>query len=117
MKDTPEKFPFDLRKSNDLPFLVGLINLSKGGKADLVIRYDGSGDDGSITSIAVRVGKKRLRLPAAMHEQIDAWTYELLGNSYPGWEIDDGSSGEITVDVQTRQVTHEHRWAEREERD
>ena len=116
MKATPpEKFPFDLGSSNDLPFLVGLINLTKGGPAELVISYAGQGDSGGITSVAIRQGPKKVRLPAPLQDQIEDWAWQLLGDSYPGWEINEGSSGEISINVQTCVVTHEHNWSEGEE--
>jgi len=115
MKGTPEKFPFDLGSSNDLPFLVGLINLTKGGPAELVISYAGQGDSGGITSVAVRQGKQTVRLPTTLQDQVEDWAWKLLAGSYPGWEINEGSSGEISVNIQTREVTHEHNWAEPED--
>lgn len=37
-----------------------------------------------------------------LREAVEQWCYDLLDAEFPGWEIDDGSSGEITIDVDKR---------------
>jgi hypothetical protein len=37
-----------------------------------------------------------------LREAVEQWCYDLLEAEFPGWELDDGSSGEITIDVDKR---------------
>ena len=47
-------------------------------------------------------------------EAIKHWYYDILEDHFPGWEIDDGSSGTITIDVKKRRgkLEHEGRYTE-----
>lgn len=46
--------------------------------------------------------------PMPLTEAILDWCYDLLGDQFPGWEINEGSSGTIIIDVATRTGTFHH---------
>lgn len=62
----------------------------KYGVANLVVEFDGCGDEGTI-------------FPNNENPEIDEavqdFAYYLLEQHYPGWEINEGSQGTITIDI------------------
>jgi len=93
--------------SDDLPLLVGLKALLGRGARYVVIQYDGSGDSGGIESIG---GYKELTLrdridvPTDLRTEIERWADEISGNNFDN----EGSYGEIRIDLKTLEVQHEH---------
>ena len=97
------------------------------GIAKVEITYDGCGDSGCIEDVTVydEAGDVIEALPdkpiavtvrdtvwneaerkheprhevrnVGVREAIEHWCYELLEDHFPGWEIDDGSNGTITI--------------------
>lgn len=49
-----------------------------------------------------------------MRDAVVHWCYELLEGHFPGWEIDGGADGTISIDVKMRrgQLEHEARYTE-----
>jgi hypothetical protein len=43
-----------------------------------------------------------------VEEVIEDYAYRLLANRHPGWEINEGSTGEMFVDLHDGTVTHSH---------
>lgn len=114
------------------------------GIAKVEITYDGCGDGGCIEAVTAydAAGQTIEALPESqltikvrdtvwneatqtyqprfterqvpVREAIEHWCYELLENHFPGWEIDDGSNGTITINVKTRRgsIEHEGRYTE-----
>ncbi len=108
------------------------------GIARIEITYDGSGDGGCIDTVTAygAAGQIIGMLPEAnviirvrdtvwneaaqtyqtsfaerrvsVREAIVHWCYDILEDHFPGWEIDDGSSGTITIDVKKRRGRLEH---------
>jgi hypothetical protein len=79
--------------------------------ASLEVQYNGSGDNGQVEDVAAYDDKNN-RLPP--DHELDAaaeeLVYDLLGVHCPGWEINEGSSGRITIDAKTLKATIDHDW-------
>ncbi len=92
-------------------------------ESSIIIEYNGCGDDGYIESISIR-GKEYKELkeyPYQVKESIkgpddeyhnvlnqkllspndflEEFAYDVIGNYESGWEIDDGSTGEINLNI------------------
>lgn len=90
-----------------MPLVLGLLRSLDCGTVE--ITYTGSGDSGSIEYVALLRGD-RTRLPRfpqceAVVRFLEDWVYDLLPS---GWEINDGSSGTLTIDVASGNVEHIH---------
>lgn len=114
-----------------------LAKLAELGVHRVRIDYDGCGDSGCIeavslldangnemtppeTTVLVRrrsdTWSKRLKRWTAktttnstpLREAIESWCYDLLEEHYPGWETDDGSSGQLVIEVGKKKATLEH---------
>ncbi|MCG8584116.1 MAG: hypothetical protein MI757_05335 [Pirellulales bacterium] len=81
--------------------------LAEQGVDTLRIAYDGYGDSGSVESITAFADKKEMELDDKLHQTLRDAAYDLLPG---GWEINEGSYGELVVDVANRQVSREHNW-------
>ena len=111
--------------------------LARLGIASVEITYDGSSDSGCVQSIEARgPDKMKVVLPTTpaiitiieskwdsktatfkrqsvrrtvpIEEAIESWCYDLLERHFSGWEIDDGSSGTIRLDVVKRTANWVH---------
>lgn len=118
--------------ANKQPFLAALRQL---GAKSLVITYAGSGDSGQIESLTVRdAHEEELNLGAAtvtvlhsegifgddgfrdrteprtqpLKEALESFVYDWLEDTQPGWEINDGSSGDCTIDVDDARFKLDH---------
>jgi len=81
--------------------------LTELGVTQLQIAYDGYGDSGNIESVTAFVGEEEVQLSS----EIDAALQDAACNLLPlGWEIGDGSYGELIVEVAARTVTRQHSW-------
>ena len=121
-----------------------MYDLAALGIAKIEIIYDGSGDSGCIeeataydeaghvietmpdTLVAITVRDtvwnevtnkcepRFIERQVPPWEAIKHWSYDILEAHFPGWEIDDGSSGTITIDVNKRRgkLEHEGRYTE-----
>lgn len=112
-------------------------NLARLGITTVVINYDGSCDSGCIESIkALGSDNREVSLPdrpvvveliesnwdtktttfvrrnvkrsVPICDAIESWCYDLLEQHFPGWEINDGSSGTITLDIVKKSATMDH---------
>ena len=86
--------------------------------ANVEAAYSGYGDSGAIDGTQFRdaAGQRvdRTSLPPDMIEQLENCVYEFLP---AGFEINDGSQGTLTIDVQTAKVTLAHQENYTETRD
>jgi hypothetical protein len=112
--------------------------LSKFGIRMLRITYSGSCDSGCIDEIeALTKDRELIPLPATpvaitlthtdydfataqyrtasksvetmpLNEAVEQWCYDLLEEHFPGWEINEGSSGTIIIDATERQGSIDH---------
>jgi len=86
--------------------------------ANVEAAYSGYGDSGAIDGTQFRdaAGQRvdRTSLPPDMIEQLENCVYEFLP---AGFEINDGSQGTLTIDVQTAKFTIQHQENYTETRD
>jgi hypothetical protein len=98
--------------------------LAAAAVSEVVVDFDGYGDSGQIEGISVRSGDKDVTMPESQVEYSEAvWgesephramvslavaveslAYQVLGQTHYGWEINDGSFGDIVIDVAGRSI-------------
>lgn len=80
--------------------------LRQAGVASVSVEYDGSCDSGCIEDVtAIGIGGEEITLAAALRELVEEYVYERLPG---GWEINDGSFGEVEIDVLAGTVRFDH---------
>lgn len=68
--------------------------------------YSGEGDSGCIAHIyCTDVNDKRVDVPQKLLDALENAIYHLLPS---GFEINDGSYGEVTIDIQNKKIKLEH---------
>jgi hypothetical protein len=99
--------------------------LSQTAIATVIVHFDGYGDSGQIEAIEAQAagaavplpegtigiaspfpdgsGVQRISLP--VREAIEQLAYDLLGQTYCGWQDNDGAYGDFTFDVADRTIT------------
>jgi hypothetical protein len=93
----------DLNNYPDLKELVNQVFEEFGYNGEILIDYEGSGDDGYINNTMKINGVEQ-----DLNEEIEEIVYNVLGNFYGGWENNDGSKGMVTI---TKDMIHiEHIW-------
>jgi hypothetical protein len=89
---------------------VLLQSLRDAGITKVAIEYYGSGDEGSIGEVAlepsptdrdITVGQSMdiTAVQERLRQPIQDWAYDELERRWPGWEINEGSTGDIEIDV------------------
>ncbi|MGO9984620.1 MAG: DUF6878 family protein [Rhodomicrobium sp.] len=116
--------------------------LSELGVHKLLVNYSGSGDSGCIDDVEARnnedvvipfpdtpvsitlthtnydfgtgqystASKSVQTMP--LKDAVEQWCYDLLEEHYPGWEINEGSSGAIVIDPENRAGRIDHTFLE-----
>ena len=88
------------------------------GVANIEAAYSGYGDSGAIDGLQFRQASgqrvEREAIPAHLKEQLESCFYEFLP---AGFEINDGSQGTLTLDVQSGKITIKHQENYTESRD
>jgi hypothetical protein len=99
--------------------------LAEAGVTHLIITFDGYGDSGQIEDIETKAGDETVDLPPtdvewtapvsdgsepkrsrlALREAIENIVYDCLEETHGGWEIDEGSFGDLTFTVAERTIT------------
>jgi hypothetical protein len=74
----------------------------------IVISYHGAGDEGWIEDITPEPEVEGFDLAHDLYKELEEAAYEILEENYGGWEINEGSTGHMTVDVVERQVFIHH---------
>lgn len=74
----------------------------------IVIEYAGSNDEGSINDITAVPLPEGVELADELYHEIEQAAYDLLEDHYGGWEINEGSHGEITVYPKDKRVLLHH---------
>lgn len=90
-----------------------LARLKSEGASTVTITYSGCGDEGSVEgTIAETAGAVELDLAEEDEETLGDWGESRLEEIHPGWEFDEGSSGQFTIDLagETPSVEHVHHW-------
>lgn len=84
--------------------------LAAAGFHTVEIRYAGSGDEGFVNEIIPSPLPDGVELSAELYSELEERAYDVLEGSYAGWEINEGSSGSIKIDVPGRKAQIEHGW-------
>jgi hypothetical protein len=67
----------------------------------VIIGYDGGGDDGYLRDMGEsNIGEVKVS------KEIEQMCYTILSVKFPGWEINEGSSGEIIINKKEIEVNH-----------
>lgn len=102
--------------------------LEPAGITTVTVTFDGYGDSGQIEDITAQAGDAIVDLPAGqvslasadwnsdavsttsmeIAAAIEQHCYDLLQQSHPGWENNDGAYGEFVFDVAARTITLDH---------
>jgi len=73
------------------------------------IEYSGSGDEGYIEAVyPVPDPGGTVEFSHELTRELEDWAYDLLEEHYAGWEINEGSHGDITLFVKERKVLLHH---------
>jgi hypothetical protein len=79
------------------------------------IEYSGSNDEGYVNDITATTGELSpaqklitMLLPRDLEESLRESAYDVLGRYFGGWEINEGSSGVITLNVPARDAVIHH---------
>ena len=79
------------------------------GVANIEVAYSGYGDSGAIDGVQYRgptgIRVDRAPIPTQLVEDLERCAYSFLP---PGFEINDGGQGSLTIDVQAIKVTLTH---------
>lgn len=114
-----------LRPANKATLLDAL---AAAGITTVTVTFDGYGDSGQIEDITAQQGETIVDLPAGevslasavwgsdavsatrmeIAAAVEQLCYDLLEQSHPGWENNDGASGEFVFDVAARAITLDH---------
>ena len=88
------------------------------GVANIEVAYSGYGDSGAIDGVQYRgptgIRVDRAAIPEKLIEDLESCVYSFLP---PGFEINDGGQGSLTIDVQLAKVTIQHQENYTESRD
>lgn len=92
---------------------VALIKeLAEQGVTQVTIHFDGYDDNGTIEDVVLRQGEangeRKLGLGDGLRERLEEFAYGALEATYPGWEINEGSFGDVIIEVATATVRVEH---------
>lgn len=100
-----------------------LKTLASAGVAKAELTYDGYADEGNVEKIEawdaagapidlakVDVHGNPSPLPGdkTLHGLFEDWFYDAMYVNFAGWEINDGSSGEISIDVAAGTIDCDH---------
>jgi hypothetical protein len=84
--------------------------LARTGFDAIVIEYNGSNDEGWINHVFGRPASEDISLASDLIGELEQKAYDLLEDNYGGWEINEGSSGEIVIDLKERKTYLNHNW-------
>lgn len=87
--------------------------LEAAGFASVKIEYSGHGDEGWINDITGEFGVADVPavvLPGALYATVEQAAYDVLEETFGGWEINEGSSGVMEIDVKERKTAISHDW-------
>ncbi len=88
-----------------------LIAMRGEGVVAVSISYSGSGDSGEIDSVEIRSPDLVMTLPEGpRRERIEGLAYACLHRAFAGWETNDGSTGSISIDVASGELSIDHDW-------
>ena len=91
---------YDEERNVDEELITYFKNMKSEGFVDGTIRFDGSGDSGSIDDNITLYRNTGPTEDDDVDEDIENLCYVML-REYPGWEINEGSSGEFNLNFET----------------
>lgn len=74
----------------------------------ITITYAGSGDEGYINDVSVQPEFEGVAISDNLYQELEAFAYDALEDNHPGWEINEGSHGTITINVKERKAVLSH---------
>ncbi len=73
------------------------------------VEYYGSGDSGDFEQIVVEDSLgTQVHIEDGLEEELNDTLYDVLESEHSGWEINEGSSGTITVSIPDKKVIIDH---------
>lgn len=85
--------------------------LKQAGVSRVKAEYDGSGDEGLIHSVnCYGPNGDGMHITDALRQTLEGVLSDILDAERGGWELDDGSLGEVEVDVATGAAKFSHTW-------
>lgn len=82
--------------------------LARMGVTNVVIEYSGQNDEGWINEVIPEGLPDGVELSGDLEETLKDAAYGLLEHYHGGWEINEGATGQILVDVQAKKGTIHH---------
>ena len=82
--------------------------LAEAGIEKVVVEYSGENDEGYVNDITPRPESGVLDYGTDLYRTIQDAAYDLLEKEWGGWEINEGSTGTITIDVKERTTELKH---------
>lgn len=92
-------------KTDDQDRLKELFDQLRAEKIDRIeMTYAGSGDEGELVDISIFPKGK----DTDHEDEAQSLVLDILENNHPGWELESGSRGTITLDAKNREVKIDH---------
>jgi hypothetical protein len=87
-----------------------LLRLKDAGVTDIEFMYDGSGDEGYVNDVYFYTGDALLDDPTedTAHEALIQWASDMIDRCFPSWEIADGATGTLTVNLRENKLVFNH---------
>ena len=82
--------------------------LAEAGIEKVVVEYSGENDEGYINEITCEPDDGAINYRDDLYNTVERAAYDLLSKEWGGWEINEGSSGKITIDVKERTTELKH---------
>lgn len=114
MSDWMEKYERERKEkmTKAKEYLLSLLPALKTAKVtELVVHYDGSGDEGSIQSINAYSDKERqikIDVSTLNDQEIDEAACDILSGQGIDWYNNEGGYGFVVLTVKTKKITIEH---------
>jgi hypothetical protein len=123
-----QRYERELAEANNLNKAAVFDALTTAGITEIIVAFDGSGDQGQIESVTAYAGETvvecvvtLLAIYKASHDEtkpltavdrplpeaIEELCYGFLDQEYSGWENNDGAYGEFRFDIATRTIHFE----------
>lgn len=107
MTSEDDHYSADLNDRPDFKKVIDELFESLGYEGDIIIEYNGGGDNGYLEKNMILEdlsGDNEFEVP----DNLQSIMYEYLHYAFPGWEINDGSEGNIRFN--SDELSVQHRW-------
>lgn len=82
-------------------------DFKKRGIEKIIIYYDGYGDSGDVNDILISPSND-VEISKVEEGLLRDLAFQLLASRHGGWEINEGSNGSVTLDLQKGTIEHDH---------